>query len=230
MNYTINFQRHQVSVSFNRKRGRPGKTLTQKLQEGFSQLTKAAQDKRYSGTPLTKVCRRLFENKRSKRLFGLNFMAIAILAGAIVPSTSALTTNSEVEIVNISPQIIQLTTDHSVRMPVNTLKITQGYTLFHRGVDFAKELNSPVYPIMAGKIEAIFYDRFAYGNHIIINHGSGFKSLYGHLSRIIVQEGQEVDRGNIIGLVGSTGWSTGPHLHLEVFDNDRQFNPLSILK
>ena len=64
----------------------------------------------------------------------------------------------------------------------------------------------------------------------MINHGSGFKSLYAHLAKITVNEGDEVDKNTVLGTVGSTGWSTGSHLHLEVYDNGRTFNPLTILK
>ena len=65
---------------------------------------------------------------------------------------------------------------------------------------------------------------------MLINHGSGFKSLYAHLGKIVVLPGDEVDKNTVIGTVGSTGWSTGSHLHLEVYENDRTFNPLTILK
>ena len=68
------------------------------------------------------------------------------------------------------------------------------------------------------------------GNYIMVDHGSGFSSLYAHLSRIKVKTGQEVDKNTVIGLVGSTGLSTGSHLHLEVYDHGEPFNPLTILR
>lgn len=230
MTYTIGFGRHQFLVGYNRKRGRPEKSLTQKLQTGFAQLAKAAGDKRCSGSFLSKLCRHFFANKGSKRVFGLNFMAVAVFAGVLIPPTSALNVISDTEITNISPAIIQLTTEDSVRLPVQSLKVTQGYHLFHQAVDLAEPEGSPVYPIMDGQVEKTLYDSFAYGNHLVVNHGSGFKSLYAHLAKITVQEGQEVDKNMIIGTVGATGWATGPHLHLEVYDNGRPFNPLTILK
>lgn len=207
----LNFGRYQMAIKAGRKSGR-----------------KLARDR--SSYPINRILRRVFENKKVKQIFGLNLMAITILTGVVSPSTSAFSANTEAEITNINPQIVQLTTECSVHIPVDSLRITQGYHLFHRAVDFADVLGSPVYPIMDGVVESISYQRFAYGNHIIINHGSGFKSLYAHLSKIVVKQSEEVDKNTVIGTVGSTGWATGPHLHLEVYDNDRPFNPLTILK
>ena len=66
---------------------------------------------------------------------------------------------------------------------------------------------------------------WGYGQHIIINHGNGFSTLYGHLSKFLVRRGQKVLRGQLIGLIGSTGKSTGPHLHYEVHKNGEKLNP-----
>lgn len=230
MTLNLYFGQYQAVVKINRKSGRPKKTILQKLQEYFVQLKRLAHDRRYSSHPISRVLRRVLENKRVKQVFGLNLMAITLFAGVVSPSVSALSANPEAEITSISPQIIQLTTENSVRFPVESGRITQGYHRFHRAVDFAEAFGSPVYPVMGGIVESISFQRFGYGNHIIINHGSGFKSLYAHLSKIIVKEGQEVDKNTVVGLIGATGWATGPHLHLEVHDNGQPFNPLTILK
>ena len=65
-----------------------------------------------------------------------------------------------------------------------------------------------------------------YGNHVVINHGFGYQTLYGHMSRIKVSVGQKVKRGELIGWVGSTGRSTGPHVHYEVIKNGEKVNPI----
>jgi len=227
MIWKIKIGRYQFTLK--RVTGRPKKTLFSQLREYFSYLGKIAKDRRFSGNSLSKVFRRIFEAKKIRQAFGINLLAIAITAGSVSPSISAFSTG-EAEIMNISPQVIQLTTHNSVRWPVESVRITQGYHRFHQAIDLAEPLGSPVYPITEGKIESISYQRFGYGNHIIIDHGSGFKSLYAHFSKIVVKEGQEVDKNTVIGLIGSTGWSTGPHLHLEVYDNGQPFNPLTILK
>lgn len=179
---------------------------------------------------LSRSLRHLAENKKIRRAFGVNLMAASLFLGIISPSVSAFTDNPSGEITTINPVIAQLTTEHSVRVPTENFQINQGYSFFHPGVDFKGALGEPVYPVMTGTVEQTILSRFAYGNHIIVNHGSGFKSLYAHLSKIIVKEGQEVDKNTVIGTIGSTGWSTGPHLHFEVSDNGRPFNPLTILK
>jgi murein DD-endopeptidase MepM/ murein hydrolase activator NlpD len=182
-----------------------------------------------SSTPLKRSLRRLLEKKKIKQVFGLNLLALTLVTSVVSPSISAFSAGEE-EITNISNSVVQLTTERSVRWPVETVKISQGYHLLHRGVDFAEPPGSPVYPIMDGVVENIFLQRYGYGNHLIINHGSGFKSLYAHLAKITVEAGQEVDKNTVIGTIGTTGWATGPHLHLEVYDNEKPFNPLTILK
>ena len=174
--------------------------------------------------------RRLAENRQIRHAFNINLMAASLLLGIVSPSVSAFTDNPAEEITTVNPVISQLTTEHSVRVPTENFIINQGYSFFHPGIDLKGAIGEPVYPIMPGMVEQTVADRFGYGNHVIVNHGSGFKSLYAHFSKIIAKEGQEVDKNTVIGLIGSTGWSTGPHLHFEVWDNGRPFNPLTILK
>ena len=82
---------------------------------------------------------------------------------------------------------------------------------------------------MAGKVEAISRSRYAYGNAIIIDHGNQITSLYAHLSEIKVKKDEEVNLKTEIGKVGSTGHSSGAHLHLEIRDQQRPINPYVIL-
>ncbi|MEZ5173010.1 MAG: M23 family metallopeptidase [Bacteroidia bacterium] len=70
-------------------------------------------------------------------------------------------------------------------------------------------------------------DASGYGNHVRIQHGYGYLTLYGHMSRIKVRKGQKVKRGDVIGYVGNTGKSVGPHLHYEVHKNDKPVNPVN---
>jgi len=99
-------------------------------------------------------------------------------------------------------------------------------TRFHSGIDIGAPYGAPIYAAEAGKvILASYYD--GYGNCIIIDHGDGVSTLYAHCSSIIVKVGQYVSKGQIIGYVGSTGNSTGPHLHFEVRINGNPVNPLN---
>ncbi|WP_017299370.1 murein hydrolase activator EnvC family protein [Nodosilinea nodulosa] len=103
-----------------------------------------------------------------------------------------------------------------------------GHSRFHAGVDFAASYGSTIHAADSGRV--IFAGWYGgYGQAIIIDHGGGLSTLYGHTSRIFVQEGQAVQQGQAIGAVGSTGLSTGPHLHFEVRQNGNPVNPMGYL-
>lgn len=96
---------------------------------------------------------------------------------------------------------------------------------FHAGMDFTCDIGTPVYATGDGVVQKSNNDGWGYGNHVIVNHGFGYTTLYGHLSRIAAKPGTKVKRGQVIGYVGSTGRSTGPHLHYEVRKNGNPLNP-----
>ena len=96
----------------------------------------------------------------------------------------------------------------------------------HMGMDFTADSGSDVYATGDGVVEEIERKKWGYGNSIIINHGYGYKTRYAHLSSFKVKKGQKIKRGDLIGLVGSTGKSTGPHLHYEVEVNGEKVNPI----
>lgn len=228
MKYTTTIGRVKVGLSLSRKLGRPNKSISTNTSQLISHLVSIAVDKRQRGHPLSRVLKFLFEKKKIKKALGANLAFLMIATSAFMPSISAFNSSEPIELTTVVAENTT-TTNHSVRNPLDTFIITQGYSFFHRGIDFNEETGAPVYPIMDGVVEKITYSRFAYGNHILIDHGSGFKSLYAHLSKIVVEEGEEVDQKTVIGTVGSTGFSTGSHLHFEVYDNGKTFNPLLIL-
>lgn len=99
---------------------------------------------------------------------------------------------------------------------------------FHYGIDIANQPGTPIYATAAGTVVTTDYDT-SYGKRIIIDHGSGYQTLYGHLYSYMVHSGDNVIKGQIIGLMGSSGVSTGPHLHYEVRDNQGKINPTAYL-
>jgi len=103
-----------------------------------------------------------------------------------------------------------------------------GREAFHKGVDFAGTLGSDVVAVAAGVI-TWSGERSGYGKLIEINHGDGYSTRYAHNERTLVAVGQTVKRGEAIALMGSTGHSTGPHVHFEVLHNGRQVDPLSFI-
>jgi murein DD-endopeptidase MepM/ murein hydrolase activator NlpD len=100
---------------------------------------------------------------------------------------------------------------------------------FHRGVDLGQALNSPVFATAHGTVVQAGWHG-GYGKSIRIDHGFGFSTFYAHLNRIDVAEGDEVSKGQVIGLLGNTGRSTGPHVHYEVFLEGRAVNPYYFMR
>ena len=99
---------------------------------------------------------------------------------------------------------------------------------FHPGIDIAGNYGDPVYASAAGDVEEAGWNG-GYGRYIKISHGNGYETAYGHMSSIAVSSGDSVKKGDVIGYVGSSGYSTGPHLHFEVLLNGQTVNPLKIL-
>ena len=104
-----------------------------------------------------------------------------------------------------------------------------GVQSFHTGTDMACPEGTPILAAMSGKISEVGNNR-TYGNYIIINHGNGYQTVYAHMSKTIAKKGQWVSQGTKIGLVGSTGYSTGPHLHFMVYKNGNRIDPMTVLK
>jgi len=110
-------------------------------------------------------------------------------------------------------------------------RITQRFAWYHRGVDIATAHGTPVVAADSGRVRVAGWpDNSGYGMRVVLDHGNGVETWYAHLSKVSVSVGQAVNRGDLIGLEGSTGRSTGPHLHFEVRKNGSHLNPLNFLK
>jgi murein DD-endopeptidase MepM/ murein hydrolase activator NlpD len=97
---------------------------------------------------------------------------------------------------------------------------------FHAGLDFTAPIGTPIYATADGIVTDAGFNEGGYGNRVIINHGFGYETLYGHMYRIKARTGQKIKRGEVIGYVGSTGKSTGPHCHYEVHRNGTPVDPV----
>ena len=97
---------------------------------------------------------------------------------------------------------------------------------FHAGLDFAAPSGTPIYATADGTVTEAGYNAGGYGNCVVINHGYGYETLYGHMYRVKAKRGQHVKRGEVIGYVGSTGKSTGPHCHYEVHRGKNPVDPV----
>ena len=97
----------------------------------------------------------------------------------------------------------------------------------HAGMDFSAKTGTEIYATGNGTINKVRRSKKGYGNYVEINHGYGYKTLYAHMSKSIVKQGQKVKRGELIGYVGNTGTSVAPHLHYEVIKNGKKIDPVN---
>lgn len=98
---------------------------------------------------------------------------------------------------------------------------------FHKGIDIVGTFDSPVYSTAYGIVEKVEYSNRGYGNNILINHGDKYKTRYAHLNKILVKEGDFINVKDQIGTLGSSGLSTGPHLHYEILYDNKPIDPIS---
>lgn len=99
---------------------------------------------------------------------------------------------------------------------------------FHRGIDIAGKMNDPVVAAAKGTVLTVGSDKF-HGNHIILEHGNGLRTWYMHLNEVVIQQGESIERGQLIGKLGTSGRSTGPHLHYEILLQGKSTNPAPYL-
>ena len=97
----------------------------------------------------------------------------------------------------------------------------------HSGIDFTAPTGTPIYATGNGRVVPAPDGASGYGNHVVIDHGFGYKTLYAHMYKSKVRMGQVIKRGQLIGYVGNTGLSSGPHLHYEVIKNGNKINPIN---
>ena len=128
------------------------------------------------------------------------------------------------EVIAVTPSIWPATGDVS-----SPYGLRWGGTDFHPGIDIANDAGTPIIATADGIVTAAGWNSGGYGNMVDIDHGNGLMTRYGHAQRVVVTTGQQVKRGQVIAYMGSTGFSTGPHVHYEVRVNGKPVNPSSYL-
>jgi len=192
----------------------------------FRLLVPAKKPGRPGSHPLSKILRQTFEAKKAKRLVGA-----AILIGlTLTGSLSKLAVANELSpdgtlIASPEPVII---TQKTLALPLNGV-LAQGFNGLHRGIDILAPYDTPIRPIADGQVVEVNFGRLGWGNTVVIAHNYGLQSRYAHLNEIKVIVGDKINQGQALGTVGLTGWTTGSHLHLEVYQLGRVIDPLTIL-
>jgi murein DD-endopeptidase MepM/ murein hydrolase activator NlpD len=181
-------------------------------------------------SPLSFAFRPLFMHDKIRLAVGLNLAFLVLVTALLSPFPTFATNAGGPMLLAVAPEgEANLTTKPGVISPLPVLVETQGFWLLHAGIDLATPVGTPVHPIMKGTVIKAEDSWFGYGNMIMVAHGPDFQSLYAHLSKILVKVGDEVTTETVIGLSGSTGHSTGPHLHLEIHQDGKAINPAPIL-
>ncbi len=143
------------------------------------------------------------------------------------------------EIVNLTKNKAEMLVSIPAIQPVSNKELNRmssgfGYRIhpiyktstMHAGMDFAAPIGTPIYATGNGVVKTAGFNTGGYGNHVVISHGFGYETLYAHMNSISVKEGQKVTRGDVIGELGNTGSSTGPHLHYEVIKGGTKVDPI----
>ncbi len=185
----------------------------------------------YNSNYLSYKLRKLLEKTNIRKFVGLNLASTMFIASVFIPQTSLLTSSYQAN--NLSQKIeliAQTQTDLSFSWPLqlDKFQISQGYKIYHPGLDLSSFEGEEIKAVAKGKVMEIIDSNWGYGKHIIISHENGYQSLYAHLSKILVKIGDEISQGQVIGVIGNSGWSTGTHLHIEIHSKYGTINPLEI--
>lgn len=205
------------SLSIDQKLNIPPVTgLVHKVREGETVYSIA---KKYK-TDAQKIVNFPFNDFSDLETFALNIGQTLVVPDGVVTTARAIAIPSAPVIVGGTGQF---------QWPTNG-SISQYPIWYHMAVDIANNSAPGIVAADSGTVVTVEYLRYGYGYHIVVDHGNGFASLYGHLSDIYVSPGQGVKRGEVIGKMGSTGRSTGTHLHFELRSGGAAVNPLPYLK
>ena len=179
------------------------------------------------GTELQGIVNFPFNTFENDETFSLSIGQIVLVPDGIKPEEQLWQPVARVK--QITPNAGTVVASGSFVWPTGGI-ITQRFSWYHKAIDIANRSMPGVLAADAGKVSVAGWSPAGYGNHVIIDHGNGYRTLYGHLARAYVVPGQTVNRGDAIGQMGSTGRSTGIHLHFEVIHNGTYLNPLSVLR
>ncbi len=176
--------------------------------------------------PLSKVFRKVFEQKKAQVFWGIGLLVL-ILSGQLFSRPFSVQAQFEPEPVLVVSQEV-ITTETTFQKPTQGW-FSQGFSWYHQAVDLGAPLGEKVYPIGSGKVITIKYSQWGYGHFVVVEHEMGLKSLYAHLGEIKVKPGQKIDKQTLLGFIGLTGYTTGPHLHLEVYGDEGYLNPVDLV-
>jgi len=211
----------------------PANGVTYKVERGDS-LDKIANKYGIDKDEMVKL-NRLDESKvlaYGQKLFlpGAKKISTTVAKNTVQPAANSSKSGLQVlkDLVTKSPDA-KPAAGSKLNWPTVGYRLTQYFTWKHHGLDIANKVGTPLYAVDDGVVEYSGWGT-GYGNYVFINHGNGVKTRYAHASKLFVKKGDTVKKGETIAAMGSTGWSTGPHIHFEYIVNGVKYNPLNYLK
>ena len=173
--------------------------------------------------PFSKLLRPLFEKKWIRTALGGGFAVTSLASGLfLIPADNATVLANYPA---IDTEIVLETKKSMANVLPDFTGVSQGFRLGHPGVDITAPLGSKLFPLKSGVVVRVENSKWNYGRAVYVDHGNGLLTLYAHMGKIYIEEGEEVTTEKPIGEVGLTGKTTGPHLHLEVKKYERIVNP-----
>lgn len=165
----------------------------------------------------------MFERKTIKSVLGGVISITSLASGLVYLPVDQNAVAANIQTLNV--EIPMETRKSFANVLPSYTGISQGFHYGHAGIDLTAPLGSSIYPIKEGVVVKVSFLRYGYGRYVEIDNGNDVVSIYGHMGKIFVNEGDKVTTNKAIGEVGLTGRTTGPHLHLEVIKNKLNINP-----
>lgn len=179
---------------------------------------------------LSHVGRKVFEHKRTNTALGEILALAAVFIGLLSPPVSAFDyPRPSIEALAVEDSTLIKTEPLELKFPLENGRVSQGFHAYHPAIDLAADIGTPIYPVCQGVVVQVGFDFRGLGKIVVVDHGSGFNSLYAHLKNADVEVGQEIDTATMIGRVGLTGKTSGAHLHLELQEDGHYLNPAEFL-
>lgn len=184
----------------------------------------------YKGSNVSLWLRRKIERLPFREILGVHLAGLTFFSAVIIPQATDLATTVEVTL-ETQETIVENSVPlaSSYQWPLSRFGLTTRFSLGHPGIDLTAPKGTPIYPIAGGTVSGVSALSWGYGKHVVLEHERGISSLYAHLNEINVHAGQEISKATQVGTVGATGWSTGNHLHLEIYQDSTPINPLDVL-
>jgi len=176
--------------------------------------------------PISKFFRKIFESQKAKTYFTVLLLISIFITNFYLTQSTSIHAQEQQVLITTSQDVV--TTQTTYQKPTIGY-LSQGYKWYHLGIDIANAQDTPVYPIAKGRVIAVEHRRWGYGHFIIIQHDMNVQALYAHFGKINVKIGDKVNKDTQLGLIGMTGYTTGPHLHLEVYENGTNINPIEVV-